>query len=222
MQMNLTRGFGVIAMSNLSEEPLHPCAIVRYAMSVLRAQSIGEALPSQPSPPPDPTIVADASDYAGTFTSASTSLKIVNDDKHLSLIDGGKTYQMLLSDTDTFWTDDPRLQTFYLTFDRNRTKAVVDLSYGPDLYFGVRYNGPRKFPHTAGYDRFVGRYEGGAGLQRFYFVKGKLTMNGTPLKPHGSNTFTAGPTVIRFDTLAAWHMQRVWVDEVDNYRVELP
>ena len=37
MQMNLTRGFGVIAMANLVEAPLHPCAIVLYAMRVLRA-----------------------------------------------------------------------------------------------------------------------------------------------------------------------------------------
>lgn len=222
MQMNLTRGFGVIAMSNLSEEPLHPCAIVRYAMSVLRAQSVGEALPPLPSPPPDPAIVANAGDYAGTFTSASASLTIENSGQHLSLIDGGKPYQMLLSDTDTFWTDDPRLQTFYITFDRNHAKAVVDFNYGPDFYFGSRYNGPRTFPHPAGYNRFVGRYEGGGGLQRFYFVKGKLTMNGSLLKPHGSDSFTAGHTVIRFDTLAAGHMQRVWIDDVDNYRVDLP
>ncbi len=222
MQMNLTRGFGVIAMSNLTEEPLHPCAIVRYAMSVLRAQSVGEALPSQPSPPPDPAIVANAGGYAGTFTSAINSLEIKNNGPRLSLIDGGRTYRMLLSDVDTFWTDDPKLQTFYLTFDRNHAKAVVDLSYGPDFYFGARYSDPRTFSHPASYDRFVGRYEGNAGLQRFYFVKGKLTMNGTLLKPRGSDVFTAGHSIIRFDTLAAGHMQRVWIDDVDNYRVELP
>ncbi len=39
MQINLTRGFGVIAFANLVEAPLHPCAIVLYAMRVLRAQS---------------------------------------------------------------------------------------------------------------------------------------------------------------------------------------
>ena len=52
--MNLTRGFGVIAFANLVEAPLHPCAIVLYAMHVLRAQSAGEPLPAPPPPPPDP------------------------------------------------------------------------------------------------------------------------------------------------------------------------
>jgi D-alanyl-D-alanine carboxypeptidase len=222
MQMNLTRGFGVIAMSNLSEQPLHPCAIVRYAMAVLRSQSVGEALPPQPSPPPDPAVVTNAGDYAGTFADASSSLVIEAKGQHLSLVDGGKTYQMLLSDTDTFWTDDPRLQTFYLTFDRNAAKVVVDVSYGPDFYFGSRYSGPRTFPHPAGYDRLIGRYEGSGGLARFYFVKGKLTMNGTPLKPRGGSAFTAGNTAIRFDTLADGHMQRVWIDDADSYRVDLP
>ncbi|MFY9738590.1 MAG: serine hydrolase domain-containing protein [Candidatus Cybelea sp.] len=47
MQVNLTRGFGAIAFANLVEAPLHPCAIVLYAMRVLRAQSRGEPLPSR-------------------------------------------------------------------------------------------------------------------------------------------------------------------------------
>ena len=46
MQMNLTRGFGVIAFANLVEAPLHPCAIVLYAMRVLRAQSLGQTPPT--------------------------------------------------------------------------------------------------------------------------------------------------------------------------------
>ncbi|HYL27607.1 MAG TPA: serine hydrolase domain-containing protein, partial [Candidatus Nitrosotalea sp.] len=57
MQMNLTRGFGVIAFANLVEAPLHPCAIVLYAMRVLRAQSRGEQLPAPPVAPA-PAIVA--------------------------------------------------------------------------------------------------------------------------------------------------------------------
>lgn len=37
MENDVTRGFGVIAMSNLVEAPLHPCAIVLYAIKVLQA-----------------------------------------------------------------------------------------------------------------------------------------------------------------------------------------
>ena len=67
MQMNLTRGFGVVAMANLVEAPLHPCAIVLYAMRVLRAQSAGEPIPPPPVAP-DPAHVAGAAAYDGAYT----------------------------------------------------------------------------------------------------------------------------------------------------------
>ena len=89
--MNLTRGFGVIAFANLVEAPLHPCAIVLYAMRVLRAQSLGEPLPAPPAAP-DPAHVARAADYAGTYPGASgTALRVVADGDRLRLVDGGKT-----------------------------------------------------------------------------------------------------------------------------------
>jgi len=223
MQMNLTRGFGVIAMSNLSEEPLHPCAIVRYAMSVLRAQSLGEALPAQPSPPPDPAVVANAADYVGAFTNASSALSVAATGQRLSLVDRGETYAMLRSGTDSFWTDDPRLPTFYLVFRRNAAKAVDELSYGPTLYFGARYAGPRTFSHPATYDRLVGRYESNGGdVERVFLVKGKLTFNGAPLTARSDGTFVTGNQVLRFDMLAAGQMQRVWINDADLYRVYLP
>ena len=64
MQMNLTRGFGVIAFANLVEAPLHPCAIVLYAMRVLRAQSLGQPIPAPP-PAPDPAHVERAERLRG-------------------------------------------------------------------------------------------------------------------------------------------------------------
>lgn len=222
MQMNLTRGFGVIAMSNLSEEPLHPCAIVRYAMSVLRAQNLGEALPAEPSPPPDPADVANAGDYAGTFTSSSSTLTIVADGNHLSLVDGGKAYAMVRSSDDSFWTEDPALRTFYLAFGRNSAKAVDELDYGPIVYFGSRYTGPRTFSHPASYDAFIGRFEGDGDVERIFLVEGKLTLNGTPLVARRDGSFAAGNQILRFDTLAAQQMQRVWINDAPLYRVDLP
>ena len=80
MQMNLTRGFGVIAIANLVEAPLHPCAIVLYAMRVLRAQSVGDPIPA-PNPAPDPAHVDRAADYTGTYTSATgAALQVVGRD----------------------------------------------------------------------------------------------------------------------------------------------
>jgi D-alanyl-D-alanine carboxypeptidase len=67
MQMNLTRGFGVIAFANLIEAPLHPCAIVRYAMAVLRAQSLGEAIPPPPGLRGQPITPARIVEPAGAY-----------------------------------------------------------------------------------------------------------------------------------------------------------
>ena len=51
------------------EAPLHPCAIVLYAMRVLRAQSAGEELPPVPLEK-DRAFVANVEQYAGTFYGA--------------------------------------------------------------------------------------------------------------------------------------------------------
>ncbi len=224
MQANLTRGFGVIAMSNLSEEPLHPCAIVRYAMSVLRAQSLGQALPPAPSPPPDPAIVKNAAQYAGTFSSDSLSFLIESDGQRLTLNDGGKAYRLLASDTDQFWTDDPKFSIFYLLFRRNKAKAVDEMRYGPLLFTNARYTGPRAFAHPARYDPLVGRYESITGnITRIVLVKGRLTFDGEePLVERKDGTFVIDGSVVRFDTPAAGRMQRMWIDDSDMYRVDLP
>jgi CubicO group peptidase (beta-lactamase class C family) len=224
MQANLTRGFGVVAMSNLSEEPLHPCAIVRYAMAVLRAQALGRPLPAEPSPPPDPSIVKNAGDYAGTFSNATSSLVVTAAGRRLTLNDHGKPYRMVRQGRDLFWTDDPKFPTFYLAFGRNKAKAVDELLYGSALYMNGRYSGPRRFPHPARFDRLIGRYEADYGaITRVVLVKGKLTLDGTqPLRERSDGRFAAGDQIVRFDTPIAGHMQRMWIDGLDLYRVELP
>jgi CubicO group peptidase (beta-lactamase class C family) len=218
MQANLTRGFGVIAMSNLSEEPLHPCAIVRYAMSVLRAQSLGQPLPPEPSPPPDPAIVKNADDYAGTFLSGASSVRVTADGQRLTLSENSKVYRLVPQGGDLFWTDDPNFPIFYLAFGRNETKAVDEFLYGSILYTN------RSFPHPARYDRLVGRYESDFGLiSRVVLVKGKLTLDGSqPLRELSDGRFAAGNQIVRFDTPVAGSMQRMWIDEIDLYRVDLP
>jgi CubicO group peptidase (beta-lactamase class C family) len=224
MQANLTRGFGAIAMSNLSEEPLHPCAIVRYAMAVLHAQNLGQPLPPAPSPPPDPAIVKNAPQYAGTFSNNSSSLRVEFDGERLTLNDDGKTYRLLAGDTDQFWTDDPKFSIFYLLFGRNKAKAVDEVRYGPLLFTNDRYTGLRVFAHPARYDALIGRYETVNGnITRVVLVKGRLTFDGEePLVDREDGTFVSDGSIVRFDTLAAGRMQRMWIDDIDAYRVDLP
>ncbi|HTW82910.1 MAG TPA: serine hydrolase domain-containing protein [Candidatus Sulfotelmatobacter sp.] len=227
-QANLTRGFGAIGLSNLVEAPLHPCAIVKYAMAVLRAQSLGQPLPPPPSGPPIAPPKIAASDYVGTYRSASgTGVVVANDNGTLALHDGAKSYQLVAADRDIFWTDDPRFTIFYVAFERNKAKAVDGFTNGSAFYVNGKHAGPTTFAHPAAWDRLVGRYEnsifGSPVVIRVVIVKGKLTTDGlNPLRTNANGTYTLGDSTVRFDTLFEGKMQRLWLDGADLYRIELP
>jgi D-alanyl-D-alanine carboxypeptidase len=227
MQMNLTRGFGVIAMANLVEAPLHPCAIMLYAMSVLRAQSAGEPLPPPP-PAPDLAHVANAADYAGKYAAPDgTALAVSAQDGHLTLTDGTSNITLYPRDTDQFWADDPRFSTYLVAFGRNSKKQVVEMTYGSRWYPNERYAGPRTFSHPKSWDALVGRYEnvffGQPLVTRVLIVKNRLTLDGVaPLRPRKDGTFALGASIVRFDAFAGAQPQRMWLDDARLYRMEIP
>ncbi|HEY1654618.1 MAG TPA: serine hydrolase domain-containing protein [Candidatus Tumulicola sp.] len=227
MQMNLTRGFGVIAMANLVEAPLHPCAIALYAMRVLRAQSAGEPLPSPP-PAPDPAHVANAGDYAGTYAASDgTELIVAARGDRLTMMDGTAAIALYPRGNDEFWADDPRFFQFLIAFGRNPRKQVVELTYGSQWYPNQRYAGPRTFAHPASWDALVGRYEnvfeGQPYVTRVIIVKDRLTLDGdAPLQPLKNGTFALGDSLVRFDAYAGSQPQRLSIDDARLYRIELP
>jgi D-alanyl-D-alanine carboxypeptidase len=227
MQMNLTRGFGVIAFANLVEAPLHPCAIVLYAMHVLRAQSLGEPLP-QPPAGPDPAHVARAAEYAATYTGSKGSvLKVTADGDRLQLVEGGKTIALYPRGSGLFWADDPRYADFLLVFGRDGTGRVVEMTYGSQWFPNERYRGPQTFSHPVSWNGLIGRYEntffGQPSITRVIIVKNRLTFDGTDmLKPLPNGTFAFGDSTVRFDAYAGSQPQRVWIDATPFYRVELP
>ncbi len=227
MEANLTRGFGAIAFSNLVEAPLHPCAIVRYAMAVLRAQSLSQALPAPP-PAPDPSLVPGAAEYGGTFHAGDGSqVTIARAGAGLQLVDTGVTYRLYLRGTDTFWTDDPRFARFMLVFYRNKARVVTDFTAGPQQFVNPVYAGPTNYTYPAGYEALTGRYEttewGQISTTRVIEVKGRLTLDGTtPLVDKHDGTFRAGPDTIRFDHMFGGRAQRMWYDDIDMARIELP
>jgi CubicO group peptidase (beta-lactamase class C family) len=227
-QDNLTRGFGVIALSNLVEAPLHPCQIVKYAMAVLRAQSLGQPLPPAPTGPPIAAPTITAADYAGSFTQSGARVGVAaNADNTLTLNDAGTAYRLVPHGHDLFWTDDPRFTTYYVHFERNANKKVDAFTNGSAFYTGAGYTGPKTFSHPKAWDTLAGRYEGtvfGSSINiRIVIVKDKLTMDGLqPLKPLPNGTFSAGDSTVRFDTSFQGKMQRMWLDGADLYRIELP
>jgi D-alanyl-D-alanine carboxypeptidase len=227
MQVNLTRGFGVIAFANLVEAPLHPCAIVLYAMRALRAQSVGEPLPSPP-PAPDPAKVARASEYAGAYTGPNgSSLGVVAAGDRLYLMDAAKHIALYRRGHDLFWADDPRFAIFLLAFGRDRDDKVVELSYGSRWYANERYRGARTFVYPPRWNALAGRYEntflGEPAVTRVVIVKNRLTLDGTdPLEPLADGSFALGDSVVRFDSYAGNQPQRLTLDDTHLYRVELP
>src|SRR5580700_3051011 len=227
MQMNLTRGFGVIAFANLVEAPLHPCAIVLYAMRVLRAQSLGEPLPSPPLER-DPARVSRASEYAGTYTGRDgSSLRVVVAGDRLYLVNAAKRIELYPRGRDLFWADDPELATFLLAFERDGDGNVTEMNYGPRWYAGERYRGPRAFAYPPSWNALAGRYEntylGQPAITRVVIVKNRLTLDGTDsLPPLSDGTFALGDSLVRFDAYAGNQPQRLSIDALHLYRVELP
>jgi len=226
MQMNLTRGFGVIAFANHVEAPLHPCAIVLYAMHVLRAQSAGQPLPT-PKPTPDPAHVERAADYAGTYRSGKSVLHVAAQGGRLSLVDGTTTSTLYPRDTDRFWSDDPRYARFLLAFGRDTHRRVVELTFGSQWYPNAAYRGPRTFAYPKAWNAYVGRYEnvflGQPYITRAIVVKNQLTLDGVaPLRPLHDGTFAMGSSTVRFDTYAGNQTQRMVIDDGRLYRLDLP
>ena len=159
MQMNLARGFGVVAFANLVEAPLHPCAIVLYAMRVLRAQSLGQPLPS-----PGRARIRLTSTcrrlrrdvYRPQRRVARRSSQTSN---RLRLVDGSKSIALYPRGADAFWADDPKYAMFLLVFGRERNGRVVEMTYGSQWYPNERYRGPHTFSYPAAWNALAGRYE---------------------------------------------------------------
>jgi D-alanyl-D-alanine carboxypeptidase len=231
MENDVTRGFGVIAMSNLVEAPLHPCAIVLYAIKVLQAQSAGQPLP--PVPPLQGmylqrTTVANAADYAGTYTAPNgAQIAIAADGPGLVLQAGGDPKPLYPRGGTTFYVDDARFAVFGLTFGKNKAGKIDEVFSGDQWFTTSAYTGPKSFNTPRAWEALTGRYEsmeewGFASASRVFVLKGRLVMDGAPLTAEKDGSFRLGSSIVRFDTPAAGKMQRAWVDGIPMYRVELP
>jgi CubicO group peptidase (beta-lactamase class C family) len=231
MENDVTRGFGVIAMSNLVEAPLHPCAIVLYAISVLQAQNAGRPLPPVPAPQGNylqRTAVKNAAQYAGTYTAPDgTALTVAANGNALLMQTPQGSKILYPRGGDTFYADDPRFSVFGVNFVRNQAGTVDEIVSGPQWFAGAAYHGPRAFSYPHSWDSLIGRYEslgvwGVASASHVYALKGRLLLDGTLLTAQKDGSFKAGTSTVRFDTPAAGRMQRMHVDDFDLYRVDLP
>ncbi len=231
MQMDLTRGYGAIAMTNLAYVGPRPCPIVSYALKVLRAQSEGKPLPDMPQPP-DPLKVTKPADYAGTYRAADGSALVVavNGDD-LTLQYGEKSAALYPRGTNSFWVDSPDFAHYLLQFGRQNGR-VVEAFYGPKWYVSNAYTGAKTFAYPSAWNAYTGDYEsidanGYYGSLHVFVRKGKLVSDdGTQLVPLAAGLFRIGtdpwtPERIRFDEIVNAHAQRARLPGNDLYRTPL-
>jgi D-alanyl-D-alanine carboxypeptidase len=121
-------GFGAMVLTN-GETDTSP--IVRYALTLLRADRVGA---ERPPPPPLPDEIRDAAAYTGTFASAGGTLEVAAAEGGLALFNaGGASVALLRRDDDAFVPDGDAWEPFPLRFRREGERAVAVL-HGPVVY----------------------------------------------------------------------------------------
>lgn len=231
MMVDVTRGFGVIALSNLGYVGPRPCPIVSYAIDVLQAQAQGKPLPAPP-PHQEAAHVMHPEAYAGAYTAPSGQmLKVaeINDGLVLQRSDG-EAYPLFARGSGFFWTPDPQFQTFGLQFGRDRAGNVVDVSSGSQWFTNARYNGPRTFSYPAAWAGYTGEYEatdanGYYWPMHVYELKGTLFADGSELVPLSGRLFHIGtqmwqPAWLRFGELVEGKAQTVSMPGQTLYRTD--
>jgi len=144
----------VVLVNNLSD----PDPIAHFAVSVLRATQDGTDLPALPDPT-DPTRIANAADYAGTFTAPGTdsTLAFTSDGDRRLLDHAAGPIPLERWADDAFLARHPAFARFPLAFARDGER-VVELAHGPDWYVADAYAGPTTFDHPPAWTAYPSHY----------------------------------------------------------------
>lgn len=196
-----------------------PTAVVQYAVQLMNAAAANKPQPAAPKLD-DPTIIANAADYVGTYTSTSGPKIDIAGDKQLTATINGRKIALQRAEGDAFLSDDPELGRYLFTFGRakptepskdakpNEKQApppVVELARGPEWYHNDRYNGPTEFHVPPNYQSFTGYYLGGGAFPAQVEIitrKGELWLEGGfKLIPIGENEFAADGAPERLEFL---------------------
>ena len=193
LQVDLDRGIGAFASIN-AMQGFRPNPVAEYAISVIGAAARGEALPAPPAVA-SPATVANAHDFAGTFTAPDgATLRFVVEGTDLFYVDG--TRKLAVDGVgESLAIRDPQLGRWPLNFQRQggASTPVTDLIHGGRWYAGERYSGSREFTYPAAWKAFVGHYRNDSpwfGSIRIVQAKGGLWLDGvTPLAADGNQAF---------------------------------
>ena len=229
MIADLTDGIGVVVLINGWVQSYGAVNMALHMLRMLRAGRDGLEMPPDP-PVPDPVVVANASDYAGTYRSAEDRFVIAADGERLLLRWHGSETVLQRRGEDSFHVPHPDLEHCLLEFGRDGDR-VVEAFHGGDWYRREGYTGPVSFDYPEEWDGFCGHYRTyNFGLTNFRIVvrKGGLLLlypdgGHDPLVPVGGGMFRVGedprsPETLRFDSLASGKALRAVYSGCPYYR----
>jgi CubicO group peptidase (beta-lactamase class C family) len=225
MEIDLTDRVGIVALVN---GPAQWSNIFDYARDALRAAARGESPPPLPEKK-DPTLVENATDFAGEFTSGSgTTFVFKADGSELLLHHGDDTIVLEGFGKDSFYTPHPDFDRYSFNFGRNEEETVVEVTHGPDWFTNERYSGPTDFEIPEAWTAYAGRYRSYSPWFPYFEIftrKGQLlavigvgseTGSGEILlQPRGEGVFHPGedptPELLRFeDVVDGQALRAVW------------
>lgn len=193
LDVDVSSGVGAFASVNANLRGYRPVAVTKYAVELMNASLAGKPLPTAPPPPPSPTEVTNAGDYAGVFTSPDNkTLEFKAEGNKLILVYKQRQIVLERAGRDQFLVKDPDFAVFLLGFARDKEK-VVEAYHGSDWYAGPNYPGPRTFTHPKEWDGYTGHYYNDSpwyGNSRVVLRKGQLYVDGVqPLIPRSDGKF---------------------------------
>ena len=206
---DLTSGIGAFASVNATlQQGYRPVAVTKYAVELLNASLKGTSLPDPPPPQAAPDKIANARDYAGTYSSPDDA-KLVFEAKgdQLVLIHKNQRIPLERAGRDLFIVNHPDFERYLLGFTREADK-VVEAFHGSNWYAGEAYSGPRTFNVPKDWEAYTGHFINDSawyGDTRVILRKGQLFIDGVqPLIATGEARFATSddsPDWISFDTV---------------------
>ncbi len=226
MHVDLAGGIGAFASVNANLSGYRPNVVAKYALDLMSAVRAGKALPTAPSTATVPDQIANASEFAGTFTSRDkTKLVLAAEGGKLWLAIGTLRVALERAGADRFLIKHPDYELFALEFARDKN-LVVEAFHGPRWFTGERYTGPKTFDYPPEWDAFSGHYRNDSpwfGSTRIFVRKGTLVADGAPLTPLANGVFRVGaeewsPERLSFGPVVNGRATRIMVSGVEFHR----
>jgi D-alanyl-D-alanine carboxypeptidase len=147
-------GVGVVVLLN---GPGDPITMMSYALQSVAAALDDKTIPQSPALP-DPAVIENAAEYAGTYIGDGATINLEAAGDGLDLVAGDERTSLLTHGADTFLVNHPDFDLFLLRAVRNADGKVAELTHGSNWYRGEAYDGPTSFEMPEEWSAFPGHY----------------------------------------------------------------